>query len=290
MRIYRDLTGQRYGRLVVLKRAEDKIERKSFKTIKMWTCRCDCGKIKDIAQGSLLSGGTKSCGCLKQEMFSKDLSSQKFGQLLVLERTDKRDEENHFLWKCRCDCGNETYQTTQYLKYHKNPSCGCAKNKLIGERRGKLTIIERSDQRNHKGRILYRCKCDCENEILMSSEQFRNIKYPSCGCLKKNKLVGKKFGRLTVIKQDANYKSRKKWICECECGNVKSIFQDALTSGRTKSCGCARNSINLSKCSKEKNIKNEKENNYLKNTLVNRNISVSKLSETSVVNFNEQIN
>lgn len=53
-----DLTGQRYGRLVVV----------GPYVSKKWTCRCDCGNVKEIAQGSLRRGLTRSCGCLSSEV------------------------------------------------------------------------------------------------------------------------------------------------------------------------------------------------------------------------------
>lgn len=57
---------------------------------------------------------------------------------------------------------------------------------------------------------------------------------------KNTDITGKKYGLLTVISRDLDFKSPKhtKWICKCECGNTKSIYKDALISGSTKSCGC----------------------------------------------------
>ncbi len=54
-------------------------------------------------------------------------------------------------------------------------------------------------------------------------------------------IEGKKYGRLTVISKDST--NNKKWICECECGKVKSIWQSNLTTGRTLSCGCLASEI-----------------------------------------------
>ena len=50
-------------------------------------------------------------------------------------------------------------------------------------------------------------------------------------------LIGKRFGRLVVIEKDSTSK-RTKWICQCDCGNIKSIQQCHLKSGATVSCGC----------------------------------------------------
>ena len=60
-------------------------------------------------------------------------------------------------------------------------------------------------------------------------------------------LIGKKFGKLTVLKfdkiihkRDKNGKNRDKgyWICRCDCGKETSIARSDLVGGKTKSCGC----------------------------------------------------
>ena len=55
-----DLTGERYGKLVVLEL--DHIER----SIKYWKCKCECGNTTVVREGNLKSGTTKSCGCLRK--------------------------------------------------------------------------------------------------------------------------------------------------------------------------------------------------------------------------------
>lgn len=64
-------------------------------------------------------------------------------------------------------------------------------------------------------------------------------------------LTGQKFGRLTVIGLDDSKQSRKTyWICQCECGNMKSVRSDSLLCGDIKSCGCLHKEqaiINVSK-------------------------------------------
>lgn len=54
-------------------------------------------------------------------------------------------------------------------------------------------------------------------------------------------LVGRMFGRLTVIAQ-APHKigHQRRWICRCTCGNEKIVQQGALVTGNTRSCGCLR--------------------------------------------------
>ena len=59
-----DLTGQRFGRLTVNKRAPKKYNSKQA----FWECTCDCGKIVIVPGGELRSGHTKSCGCYKTDL------------------------------------------------------------------------------------------------------------------------------------------------------------------------------------------------------------------------------
>ena len=58
----------------------------------------------------------------------------------------------------------------------------------------------------------------------------------------KTSLIGKKFGRLTVLEYayDESKKSANKsrWVCNCDCGNTIIVAGDKLKSGHTKSCGC----------------------------------------------------
>lgn len=65
-------------------------------------------------------------------------------------------------------------------------------------------------------------------------------------------LTGKKFGKLTVIKISSNREKNGslRWICKCECGNVKEIRGSHLKSGLTTSCGCK------TKIFRDKNTKN----------------------------------
>ena len=54
-------------------------------------------------------------------------------------------------------------------------------------------------------------------------------------------LVGKKFGKLTVlsITDERNADNRVIWKCQCDCGNIKNVSSNLLKSGDTKSCGCS---------------------------------------------------
>lgn len=59
-----DLTGQRFGRLVVLKRVE------SINKGTRWLCKCDCGKETVVYGGNLKFKHVRSCGCLRKKITS----------------------------------------------------------------------------------------------------------------------------------------------------------------------------------------------------------------------------
>jgi len=61
----KDLTGRRFGRLIVIKRGPNE----GNKTI--WICKCDCGTIRSMISDALLQNKSKSCGCLHQEIVTK---------------------------------------------------------------------------------------------------------------------------------------------------------------------------------------------------------------------------
>ena len=106
-----DLTGQKFGRLLVLKKDNTRIT----KSGSYWICQCECGTIKSIKSSSLRRGEIQSCGCLRNERSKKaredmglidNLIGQRFGLLTVLDKDyEKTKEKKTVYWICQCDCG-----------------------------------------------------------------------------------------------------------------------------------------------------------------------------------------
>jgi len=61
-----DLLGRRFGRLLVVGRAENNKHNKAC-----WTCLCDCGSTTAVVGDYLIKGDTASCGCLWKERVTK---------------------------------------------------------------------------------------------------------------------------------------------------------------------------------------------------------------------------
>ena len=70
---FRDLSGQRFGRLCVIERAPDNPKRPG---VACWSCLCDCDNNLVVAGGSLTSGNTQSCGCIRIELITKHGNSK----------------------------------------------------------------------------------------------------------------------------------------------------------------------------------------------------------------------
>lgn len=130
-----DLTGKRFGRLVVVGRGPDYINPNNGRHIVRWNCKCDCGGEALCQTPTLIHGKAKSCGCLANELSSKrlkgkpnprraNLIGQRFGKLIVVSEAGN-DKQRHALWHCKCDCGNEVDVITSQLTGGKTQSCGC---------------------------------------------------------------------------------------------------------------------------------------------------------------------
>ena len=86
-----DLTGQRFGKLVAVRRIRSQNGRTR------WECRCDCGNIHIVTAHALKAGKCTSCGCSRYEKGRgvTDISGQKFGRLTALYHTDKRSKKGN---------------------------------------------------------------------------------------------------------------------------------------------------------------------------------------------------
>lgn len=110
---FKDLTGQRFGRLTVVERAPN------IGRYTAWVCSCECGNVVTIRTDNLRHGHTQSCGCLRRT----DLTGKRFGRLIALKPMENLGETT--TWLCRCDCGGIAVSRTGGLVVGKIKSCGC---------------------------------------------------------------------------------------------------------------------------------------------------------------------
>ncbi len=134
-----DITGQVFGELTVLRKAE--MQRKNGGI--RWHCRCSCGKELDIPATLLVTGKKTSCGCKTQKNYaSADITGMRFHRLTALYPTEKRSGKGSVIWHCRCDCGNEVDVSYNELVYSNMKSCGCQKKEHDQALSSFLTHVE----------------------------------------------------------------------------------------------------------------------------------------------------
>ncbi len=158
-----DLTGLKFGRLTVLH--ETRVNGK-----KRWVCACDCGGATTTASEKLVSGRTKSCGCLQRERTSqasrKDYTGVRFGRLVATARIS--DIGARAVYRCACDCGNIVEVAGSNLASGATRSCGC----LRKETTAKLTFSH-----GEAGTRIYRCW----RNMMDRCENPQNKEYPRYG-------------------------------------------------------------------------------------------------------------
>lgn len=131
---FKNITGQRFGKLVVLEYIGKNKNKSS-----LWRCKCDCGNEKIAPSTTLLRGDCNSCGCLHDKQI-KDLTGQIFGKLTALYYIKGKDGKQG-KWHCKCECGNECDVFRSNLTRLHTTSCGC-QVKSIGEKNIEKLLIK----------------------------------------------------------------------------------------------------------------------------------------------------
>lgn len=181
-----ELTGEKFGRLTVIGFSHIDSSGRS-----KWNCSCICGETKTIASSSLMSGLTKSCGCLRKETIIKN--SKKHG----LAKRDKK----HYLystWKnMRNRCNNPNNDDYEYYGGLGVKVCKRWDNFQnfiddMGDRPEGMTL----DRINPNGNY---CKNNCQWTTIeeQRNNQRPNRKIPS--------VQGSKHGQAKLTEEDVLY-------------------------------------------------------------------------------------
>lgn len=122
-----------------------------------------------------------------------DLTGQKFGHWLVLERDTNRRGGNAY-WLCQCDCKTSPIRSIRGcdLRNGKSKSCGCINanrcratgEDLTGQRFGKLKVLRQGEKSKGNRHRHWICECDCGNITQpIPSDRLKNGNTTSCGCI-----------------------------------------------------------------------------------------------------------
>ena len=136
---------------------------------------------------------------------------------------------------------------------HLQQKCLIMKNQVkINDQFNDWTVIGYSDPKVYdNGRIIHKvlCRCKCGFEYIHPIQQLKKLTrcrqcdFSTRPLKHKDKLVGMKFGKLTVMRlaeQKVFKRPRISWICKCECGKELIVCGENLVSGNSKSCGKCR--------------------------------------------------
>lgn len=122
---YDDLTNQKIGMIIFIK-----YEFTDKNGGANWLCLCDCGNNCILPSRYVLSGHTKSCGCIKHP----NIINKKIGRLIVKNESTKTDKKNNTYYDCVCECGKLVCVTLDKLNRGHTRSCGCYKKDRMSER------------------------------------------------------------------------------------------------------------------------------------------------------------
>lgn len=163
---------------------------------KNYICECViCNNIRHLNAYKVTHNCYQSCNNCKphQQKTSTQMIGMKFGRLTVIQRVDNYIQPNgqtKVMYKCICDCGNETIVSSSHLTSKHTTSCGCFHlevmrelpiKDLTGQQFGKLTVIGKNEIKN--GRQYWNCKCACGKSTIASSASLTSKRKQSCGCL-----------------------------------------------------------------------------------------------------------
>lgn len=122
----------------------------------------------------------------------KHLIGTKINKWTILDIIPPDEKHDRVFAMCKCDCGTTKETRLLYVTSGRSKNCGCGRKEtlkevrtknLVGQRFGKLVVLEMLEERNKNGRIVYRCKCDCGNEVNVLANSLTTNHTLSCGCL-----------------------------------------------------------------------------------------------------------
>lgn len=151
----------------------------------------------------------------------QDLTGQRFGKLIVLEFAGLYPSSFNTMWRCRCDCGNETVAVAGRLKNGSVASCGCLRSEvklgsgvdLTGQRYGRVLVLGRGPQRRSEASqgATWHCRCDCGREMpAVAQQNLTGGRTTSCGCSRRREggMVSHGYSKLPGYTQWATIKQR----------------------------------------------------------------------------------
>ena len=256
---FKDRTGKKYDQVTILYRTLDHFRGGKNRTY--YIAQCDCGTIFEVHSDILAKyeDSTKKYNCGKCSE-SRLLKNSEIGNWIIINTYNSETDStrNHTIIQCKT-CGlvkdvRTSALTTEHARENGSglvcKVCNMAKNSGLfsGYKQGFLSILDyKANGSGKTAHPLWTCKCErCGTIVLKDTANFKRSK--SCGCLSGSPAeqeIGKKYGRLTIIKliDKTENGHNNRALCKCECGGFTETAINNLKNGHTKSCGCLQKEV-----------------------------------------------
>lgn len=115
----------------------------------------------------------------------------KYNLLTVIGESSQRGKSGIKFWTCQCECGNIKDIRGDKLQSGHTKSCGCLNStkritNIAGNKYGRLTVIEPTNDRASGGDVIWKCLCDCGNYAYATKSELIANRRKSCGCIRSN--------------------------------------------------------------------------------------------------------
>ena len=146
--------------------------------------------IKELSKRGPETAETKTEDTEKKKRRT-DISGMRSGKLVAIERTSEK-RHGSYLWRCRCDCGQETLVESYRIRRQLTKSCGCSRKgqhmaEIAGQKFGLLTALKRTD-RKRGSNYLWECRCECGSTVYVTANSLISGNTKSCGCTRKKNI------------------------------------------------------------------------------------------------------
>lgn len=133
---YEDLVGKQFGKLTVIKRVENSLDKR-----RRYLCKCECGNTTIVKAKYLNCGDTRSCGCYKDMDNYKEKNykeackkiGEKHGRLTIIDVV-LNEKQGKYQMLCKCECGSISTKCYTKIKQGETVSCGCYAKELASKR------------------------------------------------------------------------------------------------------------------------------------------------------------
>ena len=234
-RIIKDITGQRFGKLVAIECVGTNTDHKAI-----WKCKCDCGNTVNVIGRHLRIGATTSCGCVRKNEFNnyyimKELNITQTAYQHIKSKLGYRGRNNQEVF-------NKIKEVVDEIKKHCDHLTVATIDKYWGDEMGKIKdhkgqrfgklVVREYEGKDFNNRALWKCDCDCGNTIITISSCLTSGNTKSCGCSRKHDgLYAREcWGKLGVSStsfQEIRYRLGYKGIVSQEEFNeIEKIVED----------------------------------------------------------------